>query len=140
MILSELEEDCGKEYYERLHDSLEKSRVMEGRKELIIRFKESGILDQTAFALVRSLLSQMREELEKETLPVMLRHYPQFNFRNVVSRVYEDGLSIPELIKVIDDSIDLNKQSLDQRNAFLDFISTIWNIYPHKDLDGYSPN
>ncbi len=140
MLLSEMEEDCGREYYDRLHDSLRKSRIMEDRGQLISRFKENGILEQTAFSLVQSKLKRMREELEKEMLPDIKERYPQFNFRETVAKVYEGDLPIPELIKLIDNSINLDEHSVEQRNAFLNFISMIWNIYPHKELEGYSPH
>ena len=140
MALSELEEDCGKDYMARLADSYRKGQIMEDRKDIIKRVAEEGdVLDKTALTLVQSKLKQMREELEKEMVPMMLKFYPKFDFKNVVAQVYEGDLKLPELIKLIDDSINLKTHAISQRNAFLDLVSTIWNIYPHKELDGYSP-
>ncbi len=139
MVLATMEEDCGKEYMARLEDSLCKSQIAEGREQLIKRMKDGGILDQAAFTLLQSRLKQMRAELEKEMLPGMAKFYPKFDFQKVVSQVYEGNLSIAELTGLIDASIDLHKQTIEQRNAFLDFVSTIWNLYPHKELEGYSP-
>ena len=139
MVLSELEEDCGKDYMSRLDDSYRKERIMEDRKNIIKRVSEGNILDKTALTLAQSKLKQMREDLEKEMVPIMLKFYPKFNFKNVVTQVYEGNLKLTELVKLIDDSINLETQTINQRNAFLDLISTIWNIYPHKELDSRSP-
>jgi len=139
MVLSVLEEDCGKEYLSRLDDSLRKMQIMESRKHIIKTVKEGGILNQTALTLLQSQLKKMREELENDMLPMMTSFYPRFDFKKVVSQVYEGNLSIPELTKLIDSSLNLDKQSTEQRSAFLDFVSTIWNIYPHRELEDYSP-
>jgi hypothetical protein len=139
MVLGELEEDCGKDYTTRLQDSYRKGQIMEDREAIIKRVTEGNILDKAALTMTQSKLQQMREDLEKEMAPMMLKFYPKFNFKNVVAQVYEGNLELAELIKLIDDSINLETHTINQRNAFLDLVSTIWNIYPHKELDGYSP-
>ncbi len=139
MVLASLEEDCGREYRARLADSYRKVQIIEDRKNLIRQMEEGDILDQAGLTLARSRLKQMREELEKEMLPAIVMLYPKFNFQNAVAKVYEGGLSLAELVKIIDNSVNLENQTITQRSMFLDFISTIWNIYPHKELEGCSP-
>ncbi len=139
MVLCALEDDCGEQYMARLTDSLHKSKIIEGRSRLIKQVKEGNVLDQAALTLLQSRLRQMRQELETEMLPIMQKFYPNFDFQKVKFQVYEGLLLMPELMALISDSINLNNQSIEKRNAFLDFISTIWNIYPHKELEDYSP-
>lgn len=142
MVLGTLEEGCGeygKQYMARLEDSYRKVQIIEDRKEITRRVDEGNVLDQAALALTQSRLKQMREELEKQMLPAILEFYPKFDFKSVVAKVYEGNLKLADLVKLIDESIDLEKQTVGQRQAFLEFISTIWNLYPHKGLDGRSP-
>lgn len=139
MVLSGLEGYCGKEYMVRLEDSYRKVQIIEDRKRIIEQVENGDVLIKTAFTLARSRLKQMREELEKNMLPMARELYPKFDFKNVVANVYEGGLHLAGLIELLDSTIDLSKHTVSQRNLFLDLVSTMWNIFPHKELGGYSP-
>jgi hypothetical protein len=139
MVLASLQEDCGKEYMARLEDSYRKVQIIEDRKQIMRRVDEGNVLDKTVLTLAQSRLKQMRQELETGMLQAMLVFYPKFDFKSVVAKVYEGKLTLTELVKLISESINLENQTIGQRQAFLEFVSTIWNLYPHKELEGRSP-
>ncbi len=140
LVLGYMEDLCGKAYIARLHSSAVGAEVLTHRHELIQQIVHGGVLAQTEFALAQTRVKQMRQEFELEMQSMLATVFPKLNIQTLITKVYEGTMNPhTDLQTVLHQNFNPRTHSTEQREALLDFISTIWNLYPHKELEGYSP-
>jgi len=139
MLLSYLEDDCGKEYMNHLAKIADEEIFSKGRHHLIQKVTVESVDAKALFFLKQSALKNMRSEMENMMFPEFSHHFSNLEFKDLVDRIYSHSQSFPELIQQLLNNDEYIRETDEYQKMVLDLISTAWNIYPHKELEGYSP-